>query len=120
MNKVYFFRVTHVVKMLKLIYIPKCRQSTLTRRGMFKTLSSKDIEYFENFLQPTGIVNQPEDLAIYNTDWLKSHRGIFYSEVINSVLIGYRNHWLVTAELSLTRYIEIVDWYNSIIVDKFH
>lgn len=46
-------------------------------RGKYNVLTSKDVEYFKTVLSSSKIIQEPNDLIMYNTDWLKSHKGNF-------------------------------------------
>ncbi|XP_071042198.1 D-2-hydroxyglutarate dehydrogenase, mitochondrial isoform X1 [Parasteatoda tepidariorum] len=46
-----------------------------TLRGNFKSISSKDIDFFNSLLGPSGVIQNSDELVAYNTDWLRSHRG---------------------------------------------
>lgn len=44
-------------------------------RGNYNTLNINDIEYFQSVLASSRIIQEPNELDMYNTDWLKSHKG---------------------------------------------
>lgn len=55
-----------------------------TTRGNFKTLASKDVDFFVSVLGKSRAIQDIDELESYNTDWLKSHKGNF--EIVETLL----------------------------------
>lgn len=45
------------------------------KRKNYGKLEPKDIEYFKSILPASGVIQDAEDLEIYNTDWMNKYRG---------------------------------------------
>ncbi|XP_035215514.1 D-2-hydroxyglutarate dehydrogenase, mitochondrial-like isoform X2 [Stegodyphus dumicola] len=57
------------------MYQKQISEFSTNTRASFSTLTAKDIDFFRTFLEPSSIITQPDDLRLYNIDWLKSHTG---------------------------------------------
>ncbi|KFM77299.1 hypothetical protein X975_04325, partial [Stegodyphus mimosarum] len=57
------------------MYQKQISEFSTNTRASFSTLTAKDIDFFRTFLEPSSIIMQPDDLLLYNIDWLKSHTG---------------------------------------------
>ncbi|KAG0286822.1 hypothetical protein BGZ98_004940, partial [Dissophora globulifera] len=47
----------------------------IKRNDSFAKLSESDLSFFKSVLSPTGILQDEEDLEVFNNDWLRKYRG---------------------------------------------
>ena len=45
------------------------------KRGNYAKLSNKNVQFFQQFLEPHQVLTEFSDLVRYNIDWMKSVRG---------------------------------------------
>ena len=49
------------------------------KRGKYSELTSQDVEFFQKLLTGDGrVLTEPDDVAAYNTDWLRTVKGWYY------------------------------------------
>ena len=75
------------------------------KRGSYAVLNDGDVQFFKQILGTHHVLTDPDDVAPYNVDWMRSVRGFLDSTVIA--------HFCIVIMLSLIFLQEPVSWFYA-------